>query len=206
MYSHFDQKLTFFKDRIQDQYLILREEKIMAFQKILVALDCSTLEAATVFQEALKLAKTERSQLMLFHCISWENEETINPLVGIGALGNINLYKTLQKFCQESWTEEVDKVRHSLQAYRDQAISQGVSVEYKYQVGNPSASICEQAEHWGADLVMIGRRTRFKWSELFSRRVSSYVLNNASCSVFMIQTGMPCPEKLSVPNAQAIFN
>ncbi|MEB3280940.1 MAG: universal stress protein [Lyngbya sp.] len=178
----------------------------MAFQKILVALDYSSPQAETVFQQAIKLAKTEGSHLMLFHCISWENEEKINPLVGIGALGNVNLHTTLQKCCPERWTEELEQVRHWLQTYREQATSEGVSVEYKYQVGNPCASICEQAKHWGADLIIIGRRTRMKWSELLLKSVSSYVLHHASCSVFVMQAGVSYAENLSVSNTQALYN
>ncbi|WP_413161409.1 universal stress protein [Capilliphycus salinus ALCB114379] len=178
----------------------------MAFQKILVALDCSSPEAENVFQQAIKLAKSEGSHLMLFHCISWENEEKINPLVGIGALGNVNLHTTLKQFCQQRWTEQIEQVRDRLHTFYEQAKSEGVSVEYKYQAGNPSASICEQAYNWGADLVMIGRRSRMKWSELLLKSVSSYVLHHASCSVFVIQTGISYPENISVSNAQAIWN
>ena len=182
------------------------QRKIMAFQKILVALDCFSPEAETVFQQGIKFAKSEGSHLMLFHCISWENEEKINPLVGIGALGNANLHATLKQFCRERWTEEIERVRDRLQSFYEQAKLQGISAEYNYQVGNPSASICQHAEDWGVDLVIIGRRTRMKWSELLLKSVSSYVLHHASCSVFVIQTGASGAESLSVSEAQAIWN
>ncbi len=178
----------------------------MTFQKILVALDCSSSEVETVFQEALKLAKVENSHLMLFHCISWENEDKINPLVGIGALGNVNLHKTFQKFSQESWTKEVNQVRSQLQNYCNLAKDQGIPVEYQYQVGNPSESICNQAHDWRADLVIVGRGNRLKWSELLLKSVSSFVLHHASCSVFVIQTGSSNSTPPSVSSVQAIYN
>lgn len=178
----------------------------MTFQKILVALDCSSSEVETVFQEALKLAKVENSHLMLFHCISWENEDKINPLVGIGALGNVNLHKTFQKFSQESWKKQVNQVRSQLQNYCNLAKDQGIAVEYQYQVGNPSESICNQAHDWGADLVIVGRRNRIKWSELLLKSVSSHVLHHASCSVFVIQTGVSYSTPASVSPVQAIYN
>ena len=178
----------------------------MAFQKILVALDHSSPESEIVFQEAIKIAKRERSHLILFHCVSWENQEKINPLVGIGALGNVNLYETLQKCCKNTWTKEIEQVDRWLKTYWDRAKSQGISVEYQYQVGNPSASICEQAHHWGADLIVIGRQNRMKWSEFLWGSISGSVLNRACCSVFVVQLGRSDIKKLSISKAQPIYN
>ncbi|MEA5521907.1 universal stress protein [Limnoraphis robusta] len=178
----------------------------MTFHKILVALDISSPEVERVFQEALKVAKTEGSNLMLFHCISWENEEKINPLAGIGTLGNVNLHTTLKQFSQASWTEQVKQVRSQLQRYCDTAKSQGISVEYQYQVGNPSALICEQAKDWNADLVIVGRRNRMKWSEFLLKSVSSSVLHHASCSVFVIQTETACTKNQSASQTQPVYN
>ena len=61
----------------------------MGFSKILAAIDHSPLSQA-VFTQALDLAKTNRAQLMLFHCISAETITGISPFSGeLGLLPRI---------------------------------------------------------------------------------------------------------------------
>jgi nucleotide-binding universal stress UspA family protein len=53
--------------------------------------------------------------------------------------------------------------------------------------GDPGHSICESAQNWGADLIVLGRRGRTGFAEAFLGSVSNYVVHHASCSVFVIQ-------------------
>ncbi|MDY7023809.1 MAG: universal stress protein [Cyanobacteriota bacterium] len=64
----------------------------------------------------------------------------------------------------------------------------------------------KQAEQWGADLVIIGRKTFMKWSDILSQKVSRYVLDHADCSVFVIQTGISAMDSLPVAEAQPALN
>lgn len=63
----------------------------------------------------------------------------------------------------------------------------GINAEFKILFGDPSRVICEIAQAWNADLIIIGRRGRTGLSELFLGSVSNYVLHHAPCSVLTVQ-------------------
>ncbi len=158
----------------------------MAFKKILVALD-RTSQAPEVFETALDLSRKEGSNLMVFHCISWEAEEKANPFMGIGTLADVNMYGTLHKLRQDSLHQEMTRIQNRLQTYSQEAASQGVKTEFECKVGNPSGWICEYAKEWGADLIILGRRGYSGWSEFLLGSVSNFVLHHAPCSVLVVQ-------------------
>ena len=158
----------------------------MVFQKILVALDRSP-NAPAVFEEGLNLAHKQGSQLMLFYCLNWEKEEKVSPFLGIGTLADVNLYGTLQKLRQESLQRDLEQVRDWLRDLCREAKSKGVQAELDCRVGFPSQWICDRAENWGADVIVIGRRGHRGLSELLLGSVSNYVVHHAPCSVLVVQ-------------------
>ncbi len=164
----------------------------MTFKKILVALD-RTSQAVEVFEAALDLSRSEGTNLMVFHCISWEAEEKANSFMGIGTLADINMYGTLHKLRQESLHKEMTRVRNWLRTYCQEATAQEVKAEFECKVGNPSGWICEYAKEWGADLIILGRRGYTGWSEFLLGSVSNSVLHHAPCSVLVVQ-GKDLPE------------
>jgi len=158
----------------------------MVFNKILVALDRSS-QAAAVFAQALELAQKQESNLMLLHCLTQETQVSTGSFLGIGTLGDVNLYGSLQQQRQEQLQQEVKEVRDWLQTYCQQATTQGVSAELDCQVNDPGIKICEVAKSWGADLIVIGRRGREGLTEILLGSVSNYVVHHAACSVLVIQ-------------------
>jgi nucleotide-binding universal stress UspA family protein len=163
----------------------------MSFQKILVALDYSDLSQA-VFAQALELAKTNESHLMLLHCLA--SEMISQPMVPIPT--ELGLYpEFMNPAYQEAQLTHVEKrveqVRALLRSYCEAATSQGVRTTFDYKIGDAGQCLCQTARKWGAQLIVLGRRGRTGWTEALLGSVSNYVLHHAPCSVLIIQAGVP---------------
>jgi nucleotide-binding universal stress UspA family protein len=181
----------------------------MGFQRILVAIDRSPV-AAMVVEETLKLAFTYDSNLMLLHCFTSQTWEefylTIDTAFGLSGKQKLNQL-------QHKYEQEMEQTRQWMQTYCKQSIAHGVSTEYYCPVGEPSSQICEFAQNWCADLIVLGRRNRRKLIEILQGRVSDRVVHHASCSVLIIQEprvfGFQNNHQLlrrqNVPNSRGLF-
>ncbi|GAB1543967.1 universal stress protein [Scytonema sp. NUACC21] len=136
----------------------------MGFKRILVAIDPSP-EARVVFEEALELAKKESATLMIFNGVD---------------LGSKLTYPTEIK-------EKTQEAEELLQTYQQMAQKQGIAVECLCRVGEPGKSICNLAQTWKADLIVLGRRGFKGFTEVLLGSVSSHVLHNAPCSILVLQ-------------------
>ncbi|WP_445174154.1 universal stress protein [Microcoleus sp.] len=159
----------------------------MSFKKIFVPLDDSEL-SHRVFTQALELALVDRAQVMLFNCVTINSlGETAVPIpVDLGM--NVELMN--QAYQAQSLRLESQEKQASgfLKNYSDAAAKQGLQVEFDCKIdGDPGHSVCESAQNWGADLIVLGRRGRTGFAEAFLGSVSNYVVHHASCSVFVIQ-------------------
>ena len=161
----------------------------MVFKKILVAIDHSR-QSQAVFEQALELAQKEGSRLMVFHTLDWD----ATPEAGsyIGTLADVDMYGTIQRLHHERLQKAIEKTREWLQGYYQLAAEKGIIVEFNCKVGKPNSQICELAQSWGADLIVLGRRGYKGLSEMLLGSVSNYVFHHAPCSVLVVQgVGIP---------------
>ncbi|MCY7384439.1 MAG: universal stress protein [Microcoleus sp. CAN_BIN18] len=159
----------------------------MSFKKIFAALDDSEL-GHRVFNQALELALGDRAEVMLFHCVTVNTlGETAVPIpVDLGM--NIELMDQTYQNQRLRVEREQKQASDLLQNYCDAAAKQGLHVEFDCKMdGDTGYCICESAQNWGADLIVVGRRGRTGFTEAFLGSVSNYVVHHASCSVFVIQ-------------------
>ncbi len=159
----------------------------MSFKKIFAALDDSEL-GHRVFNQALELALSDRAQVMLFNCVTVNTlGETAVPIpVDLGM--NVELMDQAYQAQRLRLEREVKQGSVLLKNYCDAAAKQGLQVEFDCKTdGDPGHCICESAENWGADLIVLGRRGRTGFAEAFLGSVSNYVVHHASCSVLVIQ-------------------
>ena len=159
----------------------------MSFKKIFAAVDDSDL-GHRVFSQALELAVGARAEMMLFHCVTVNTlGETAVPIpVDLGM--NVELMDQAYQAQRLRLEREVKQASGLLQNYCDAAAKQGLQVEFDCKMdGDPGHCICESAQNWGADLIVVGRRGRTGFAEAFLGSVSNYVVHHASCSVFVIQ-------------------
>ncbi|MEG4026139.1 universal stress protein [Microcoleus sp. S13C4] len=159
----------------------------MSFKKIFAALDDSEL-GHRVFTQALELALSDRAQVMLFNCVTVSTVgQTAVPIpVDLGM--NVELMDQAYQAQRLRLESEVKHASGLLKNYCDAAAKKGLQVEFDCKMdGDPGHCICESAENWGADLIVLGRRGRTGLAEAFLGSVSNYVVHHASCSVFVIQ-------------------
>ncbi|AFZ07381.1 UspA domain-containing protein [Oscillatoria nigro-viridis PCC 7112] len=159
----------------------------MSFKKIFAALDDSEL-GHRVFTQALELALSDRAEVMLFNCVTVNSlGETAVPIpVDLGM--NVELMDQAYQAQRLRLEREVKHASGLLKNYCDAAANKGLQVEFDCKMeGDPGHCICESAENWGADLIVLGRRGRTGFTEAFLGSVSNYVVHHASCSVLVIQ-------------------
>lgn len=161
----------------------------MSFKKIFAALDDSEL-GHRVFTHALELGLSDRAQVMLFNCVTVSTMgETAVPIpVDLGM--NVELMDQAYQAQRLRLERDVKQASGLLKNYCDAAAKKGLQVEFDCKMkGDPGHCICESAENWGADLIVLGRRGRTGFAEAFLGSVSNYVVHHASCSVLVIQEG-----------------
>lgn len=156
------------------------------FQNILVALDRSAA-STRVFDEALHLAKKTGADLMLLHVLSTEDDGspdvlTFPPMHYYSSL----MGTSLEKFRQQWEAVEADGIKF-LQMLTDEATEAGVQTEFTQHAGSPGRVICEVADRWDADLIVMGRRGLSGVREALVGSSSNYVMHRAACSVLLVQ-------------------
>ncbi|HEY9301901.1 MAG TPA: universal stress protein [Phormidium sp.] len=74
-----------------------------------------------------------------------------------------------------------------LRSHLVQAIAMGIKAEMTQNFGDPKWNICDLARTWGADLIVMGRRTNYDLKDAIHGSVSNYVLYNSHCVVLTLQ-------------------
>lgn len=158
----------------------------MNFKRILVAVNHSSL-TFTVFERALNLAQKEQANLMILHCLA--DTARLDPLIESGA--TFGLYPTDAGFSQllhnETVQLEIQQATAWLQDYYQKAVNLKIPTEYQHQFGNPGGTICNAAQQWRADLIILGRHDQSAIAEFFTGSVSNHVIHHASCSVLVVK-------------------
>jgi nucleotide-binding universal stress UspA family protein len=152
------------------------------YTKILAAFDRSS-RGQQVFEAALTLAKANHADLMLLHILSRDAED--NPLRYSPKL--ISYEEADLKLRRQEWEDFVKKTYELLESLTKQAIAEGVKAEFRQLEGSPGKTICNFAQEWGADLIVLGRRGYSSASEMFIGSVSSYIIHRCNCSVHVVQ-------------------
>lgn len=154
--------------------------------KILVALERSE-NGKSVFNSALSLAQTNGSRLMLLHVLSKsEADYPVLPTYAYYPIVDDHEYDIYQKQLAKYQQWGLD----FLQNLTQEATAVRVDAEYSQLIGNPGQMICELANNWSADLIIVGSRGLKGLKEMFLGSVSNYVTHHAPCSVLIIRTAI----------------
>lgn len=156
------------------------------FNKILVALDLEEIDT-NLFEEAIALAKATGAHLKLVSILTLDGYSSPLPIVYPGLTGYAitleeSAWQDYQKCYQDYQEKNLTKLRH----FSEQAIAAGVRTEFMQNSGSPGRTICDVAQSWAADLVMVGSRGRKGLSEMLLGSVSNYVMHHANCSVMVV--------------------
>ena len=152
--------------------------------KILIAVDRSQ-NNKFVFDTAVSLAKTTGADLMLLHVLSKkEPEHPIAP--------TYTYYPIIEQTNYEMFQKDYAKYQqHGLEFLKnltEEAKAAGINTEFTQLSGNPGRMICELANNWSADLILVGSRGLKGLKEMFLGSVSNYVTHHAPCSVLIVRT------------------
>ncbi len=151
--------------------------------KILVAVDYSE-DNKSVFDAALSLAKTTDATLMIMHVLA--EEEPGYPMIP-----SYTYYPVLDNYDYNLYKKKLEDYKQRginfLQERAKEAKAAGVNAEFTQLTGNPGRSICELANTWSADLILIGSRGLKGLKEMFLGSVSNYVTHHAPCSVLIVR-------------------
>ena len=175
------------------------------FHKILVAIDQSAM-GKQVFEQALELAKVNNASLMLLHVLSHEEENSpkLPVFSGLDYYPGVMRSQTLELY-QQHWETYEQLGLKMLRSRAQEAAEVGVTVEFSQNSGSPGHMICEVANLWNADLIVVGRRGRSGLSELLLGSVSNYVLHHAGCSVLIVNRPAPTTsEELPAQQSEVI--
>ncbi len=161
----------------------------MGFQRILVGLDHSS-QSQKAFERSLALAQACGGRLHLFHCLVLEvrGEPTAPPLV-VGGVGLGTYRGGINHLWKDQLQTQVEQAIAKLQDYSQFAVQQGVPVEFSYKIGEPGHCLCELAQTWKADMLVVGRRGRTGLTAALLGSISNYVVHHAPCCVLVVQAG-----------------
>jgi nucleotide-binding universal stress UspA family protein len=156
----------------------------MEFKKILTALDEASSSSGHVFERALTEAEKHGASLMLFYC---RPQDTLAELEGrVGTVAELDQQDALRKRNHIRGSEQ-DHARAWLEGLVVRARERGVTAKAAVEVGHEGKQIVEIAEHWGADLIVIGRTQRGSLADCLFGTVSDYVIHRARCSLLLVQ-------------------
>lgn len=173
------------------------------FHKIVVALDYSEF-SGPIFDKSISLAKMMGAQLGLINVLSLEDSVGYQPVVYPGGFYSVLTEPQLERY-REEWTEFKNRNLRQLEASLEKAKAAGISAELCQLFGSPGKSICEFAQSWGADLILMGRRGRTGLSELFLGSVSNYVLHHAHCAVLTLNTSSQLHEETAADDLDLVY-
>ena len=150
--------------------------------KILVAVNRSPL-GKSIFDTAVSLAQTTGANLMLLHVLSPEESEY--PILPVNTYYLLVKELDYDRYHQKYAEYELQGLQF-LQNLTEEATT-GIDTEYTQLSGNSGRMICELANNWSADLIVIGSRGLKGLKEMFLGSVSNYVTHQAPCSVLIVR-------------------
>jgi nucleotide-binding universal stress UspA family protein len=145
--------------------------------KILIAVDGSECSDAAI-NEVLHRPwppKTEVRAITAFE---------VPVMVGIEPwAATPNYFDQLEKAVRDGARATVDQALEKLKPIASETLEvSGEAIE-----GTPGQAIVEEAERWGADLIVMGSRGLGTWNRLLLGSVSSNVVHHAKCSVEIVR-------------------
>ncbi len=144
-----------------------------SIKKILYATDYSKA-SARAFDEAVKLAKQNRAELLVVHVV----EPT--PYVAGEEFGSAQIYAKLEDAAKRAAQSSMAKLMQRLKKLR-------VKAQSLLLRGSAREQIVKAAKSKKADLIVIGTHGRTGLSKLFMGSVAGSVVSTAACPVMTVR-------------------
>jgi nucleotide-binding universal stress UspA family protein len=145
-------------------------------QKILVAIEYDAT-SQSVFSQATELANAMSAQLNLLSVLAPNSSDSF----------------AFSPYSDQDWKSSADRYRDLetaglsvLENLTNIAKEAGIPAEFTQKIGSPGSIICQLANTWNADLIVVGSHGRKGLSEMLLGSVSNYVVHHAPCSVMVV--------------------
>jgi len=150
--------------------------------KILLATDGSPCSDAAVNEVARKPWPAD-TQVRVVSVV-----EPPAPLVAEPYMGIVGYFEEAEKAFKQQARATVERAAAKL------SDGPGASLQVSTEVltGSPKRTIVEEAEAWGADLIVVGSHGYKSWERMLLGSVSQAVAAHARCSVLIVR----CPVSL----------
>ncbi|MDJ0681298.1 MAG: universal stress protein [Xenococcaceae cyanobacterium MO_167.B52] len=155
------------------------------FNKILIGIDNSK-RSRKVFEAGMSLAKTTGASLMLLQVLSSQEKNYPSPFRYYGQesetidQAKVNVY-------QQYWQKLQAEGLESLKSLTQEATKAGIKTEFRQSFGYPGRKICELAQKWAVEVILVGSRGVTGLKEMFLGSTSNYVTHHAPCSVLIVR-------------------
>ena len=158
----------------------------MRFRKVLVAVDPAGEGQTQIFERALGLATEEDCRLMILGCLKPSTAAELDDRVG--AMDKLNSSSSLSAR-DRLQGNELDHSRAWLESLAQRARQRGQEIEVVVEIGKAGPEICRAAEHWKADVIVLGLTRRGRFADRLLGSVTHHVVHHAPCSVLMVHDG-----------------
>jgi nucleotide-binding universal stress UspA family protein len=155
----------------------------MTFRRILVGLNQS-FQDSLVFRRALEQAKPHTSELLIVHSLKPDRDMSIPA--GYHSADALDMYATLQRAKQRRAESELNRSQDILSLYVENAQAKGIPSQIDCRIAQAEVRICELAEHWQADLIVLGHRDQGGVRQVGFESVTQYVIQRVGCSVLVV--------------------
>ena len=145
--------------------------------KIILATDGSPC-SDTAVNEVARMPLPADTQVRIISVV-----EPPAPLVAEPYMGVIEYFEEAEKALRQQASETVERAAAKLRA--GQSTSAQVSTEVL--TGSPKRTLVEEAESWGADLIVVGSHGYKSWERLLLGSVSQAIAAHAQCSVLIVR-------------------
>ena len=145
--------------------------------KVLIATDGSEFSQRAVEKCCRMFDESDDTKLRIISAAAPVIPAT-DPL-GISA----GFYNDLQKAAEVQAAESISKAEHEVRLHPD------LATDLSSQVinGEPKRVIVDEAEQWGADVIVLGTHGYGFWQRALLGSVSDSVIRHAPCSVLVVR-------------------
>jgi nucleotide-binding universal stress UspA family protein len=145
--------------------------------KVLIGIDGSAYSDAAL-DEVAQRTWPEGSEIRVLHTF----ELPLAPTPDVWALPP-DYYEQLDRAAKD----ESDVIVEAAVKYLQSRIGNSVKVEGKALLGSAKSALVEEADAWGADLIVVGSHGYAAWERLLLGSVSQAVVSHAKCSVEVVR-------------------
>jgi nucleotide-binding universal stress UspA family protein len=161
--------------------------------KILLAIDGSPCSETAVAEVARRPWPVD-SQLRVVSVVEPPGALTAEPYMGVGGY-----FEEVERLKKQQAEEILAQAAERLRAGAGTA---EMDIATEALAGSPKRTIVEEAEGWGADLIVVGSHGYHTWERMLLGSVSQSVAAHALCSVEIVRCRKDMKGESSIANRQ----